>query len=361
MDRQDYFLEAQGAGLEGGEATWARLKDLTAEEAAAVEHALKISSGPYGFGTNENGSYELYLAAESNLQENPGVWLASCREAQQGAELVERLALFDVVVGSQEWNQYHLIVMARQFADLVRGKLNTTAKGEEEHVDCRFEVLDESTQQSVVFDATDAVKWGPAEYEDEWNGMYWNCQVEETLYRHRSGHWTLISERTHCEAPCSSGKCAFRYDNAKAAAWLVRNKYDLPPDIATLAAVSFFKPGPPAPLSEELDQGSNRKPKWDPERRELSFNGTRCKSFRQPAPNQTRILVTFEECGWPSRIDDPIPPNAVDRRDRLADTVRGLNKGCTGIRFELDGTGEGVIWSAEGSIDEASPSGEIPF
>ncbi|MCD4726882.1 MAG: hypothetical protein K8R46_04425 [Pirellulales bacterium] len=360
MDREDYFLEAQGAGAEGEEATWARLKDLTAEEAAAVEHALKISSRPYGFGTNEEGYYELYLAAESNLRKNPGVWLALCREAEQGEEFVK--TSFNLPADSGWYNKYHIIVMAKQFADLVRGRLNTTSKGEEGHVDRRFEVFDEDANQSVVFDATDAVEWGPVGYDSDWNGDYWNYQVEETLYRHRSGHWTMISESTHCEAPCSCGKSASRYDDEKAVNWLVSHGFDPPTDVAHLATNSFFKPGPPILASEDSNDGGNGKPKWDEDRRELFLNGMSCKRFRQPAQNQTRILAAFEECGWQSRIDDPIPPSkGVDRRDRLADTVRGLNKSCQGIRFELDGTGEGVIWSMESGQNETFPSDSIPF
>jgi len=95
----------------------------------------------------------------------------------------------------------------------------------------------------------------------------------------------------------------------------------------------------PTAESSELDT-----PCWDSERRELRFHGRICKRFRQPAPNQTRVLDAFQEAGWPAKIDDPIPPQGdLDHRQRLADAVRGLNKNH-GIRFELDGTGEGILW-----------------
>ena len=186
--------------------------------------------------------------------------------------------------------------------------------------------------------------------------------MQQSLYRHGSGHWTMISERTHTEAPCSCGKCARRYDDADAADWLVCNGFELPSDIASLAVGSFFRPGPPIPAPKEPNDGGIAKPKWDEDRRELFVNGVVCKKFRQNAPNQTRILAAFEDCGWPPRIDDPIPPNTkVDRRERLSDTVRSLNNGCKCIRFELDGTTEGIIWSVKEGTDDASPSVDMPF
>lgn len=85
-------------------------------------------------------------------------------------------------------------------------------------------------------------------------------------------------------------------------------------------------------------------PVWDRDRRELSFKGKVVKRFRQPAPNQQPILDAFQEEGWPPRIDDPLPvTRGGDRRQRLADAVRGLNA-MDFIRFELDGTTEGVLW-----------------
>ena len=97
-------------------------------------------------------------------------------------------------------------------------------------------------------------------------------------------------------------------------------------------------------LRARQEPREREKPRWDSECRELWFREKLCKRFRQPAPNQTRLLGAFEESGWPPRMDDPIPPAGnLDQRQRLADTVRGLNKNGV-IQFELDGTTEGVIW-----------------
>jgi hypothetical protein len=59
-------------------------------------------------------------------------------------------------------------------------------------------------------------------------------------------------------------------------------------------------------------------------------------------------------------MDDPMPGGGtVDRRDRLRDTVRQLNKKCKQITFELDGTGDAVIWSPRSETGE--PDSTIPF
>lgn len=91
---------------------------------------------------------------------------------------------------------------------------------------------------------------------------------------------------------------------------------------------------------------NDAKPRWDAQRGEFWFGGRLCKRFRQQAQNQRLVLAAFEEECWPNRIDDPLPPDPeVDHRQRLADTVRRLNDNPL-IRFELDGTGEGILYAA---------------
>lgn len=93
-----------------------------------------------------------------------------------------------------------------------------------------------------------------------------------------------------------------------------------------------------------VGQVSTLKPRWDADARRLWFGDQICKQFRGPAPNQEKILAVFQEDDWPERIDDPFPNSAVvDRRQRLSDTVRRL-KDTKCVRFEMDGTGEGVRW-----------------
>jgi hypothetical protein len=220
-----------------------------------------------------------------------------------------------------------------------------------------FEVIDSERNMCVPFDATGAQSWGPVDESKTWYSEG-ELRHELTLYRHPSGHWTLLTESYHVLFDrLISPPEARPLSDEVAVDWLLRHGYEPPADVAHLAETVFYQPRPPQSMRH-----SRIKPRWDKERRELLLDGAVCKKFRQPAPNQTRILVTFEECGWPSRIDDPIPQDSnVDRRDRLADTVRGLNKGCKGIRFELDGTTEGIIWNADKNADESSPSAEIPF
>lgn len=96
-------------------------------------------------------------------------------------------------------------------------------------------------------------------------------------------------------------------------------------------------------------------PTWDPLRRELRMNGRVIKRFRWTAKNQERILATFDEEGWPCRIDDPIPPQPNgDQRQKLRDAVRALNQSheISLIRFRGDGSGQGVVWEL---IEGADP------
>ena len=64
-------------------------------------------------------------------------------------------------------------------------------------------------------------------------------------------------------------------------------------------------------------------PRWDPNRRELWLDGLLVKRFRQPSPNQEKILSVFQEEGWPSSIDDPLPLDfGQNPKRRLNQTIR---------------------------------------
>jgi len=93
--------------------------------------------------------------------------------------------------------------------------------------------------------------------------------------------------------------------------------------------------------------GSPQVPQWDKERQELRLGDLVVKQFKVPAPNQELILATFEEEGWPTRVDDPLPPHPEqDSKRRLHDTITTLNRHQKHrlIRFSGDGSGEGVRW-----------------
>jgi hypothetical protein len=87
-------------------------------------------------------------------------------------------------------------------------------------------------------------------------------------------------------------------------------------------------------------------PVWDSHCRELRLGRVVLKRFRQPAKNQEAILAAFQEEGWPARIDSPIPGAfGHDSTAQLHDAVKRLNQQHPRfIRFECDGSGEGVMW-----------------
>jgi hypothetical protein len=90
-------------------------------------------------------------------------------------------------------------------------------------------------------------------------------------------------------------------------------------------------------------KGPADKPRWDTDRRELWCGPKLCKRYRRPARRQDRILATFEELGWPARVDDPLDRGLL--RKTLDNLNSGLPPDCP-IRFAGDGTGEGILWSA---------------
>ena len=88
-------------------------------------------------------------------------------------------------------------------------------------------------------------------------------------------------------------------------------------------------------------------PRWDSNCRRLYLGDIVIKQFRRKAPVAEAILCAFEEEGWKSRVDDPLPP-LTDRRepDRLRNEVQALNRRLDKrlIHFFMDGTGEGICW-----------------
>lgn len=85
--------------------------------------------------------------------------------------------------------------------------------------------------------------------------------------------------------------------------------------------------------------------------------GSLIKQFIWPAENQELILAAFEEQGWPTRIDDPLPlRDGVCPKRRLHDTIKCLNRKriVAHIRFAGDGTGQGVRWESTHSNPGAS-------
>jgi hypothetical protein len=92
-------------------------------------------------------------------------------------------------------------------------------------------------------------------------------------------------------------------------------------------------------------------PFWDAGSRCLWLGERLLKQFRQPAPNQTRLLDVFQEQGWENtHIDDPLlilqGETEADAKRRLHETVKNLNRTLPAgsIWFRGDGTGQGATW-----------------
>jgi hypothetical protein len=104
-------------------------------------------------------------------------------------------------------------------------------------------------------------------------------------------------------------------------------------------------------------------PFWDAGSRRLWLGERLLKQFRQPAPNQTRLLDVFQEQGWTNRhIDDPLlilpGETEADAKRRLHETVKNLNRTLPPgtIWFRGDGTGQGATWEYEENLRDAAAS-----
>jgi len=73
------------------------------------------------------------------------------------------------------------------------------------------------------------------------------------------------------------------------------------------------------------------KPRWDGDTRTLWFGDSVCKRYTRPAPSQEKILTSFQEEGWPNRIDDPLDPG------KLADTIKDPLVVQAGVTTTTDG------------------------
>lgn len=88
-------------------------------------------------------------------------------------------------------------------------------------------------------------------------------------------------------------------------------------------------------------------PTWDADARELRWGRVVLKTFSKPAENQTTILSTFEDDGWPAVIDDPLPGSKAEPIKRLGDTLYALNKDMLRpgvIVFQRYKSGKAIRW-----------------
>lgn len=108
-----------------------------------------------------------------------------------------------------------------------------------------------------------------------------------------------------------------------------------------------------------LQQPTITTPNWDRERLILYWRGDEIKRLRSRtvARNQAAVLDTFQDDGWPGRIDSPIRPKPrMEPKRQMHETIDGLNNKLTGIKFRADGSGKGIVW--EPTDSPPSPSSQ---
>ncbi len=95
-----------------------------------------------------------------------------------------------------------------------------------------------------------------------------------------------------------------------------------------------------------VQSASVDKPLWDAEHGKLWYRGNVAKKLRSRsvATSQCAILDSFQEMGWPERIDDPLPGGKD--QERLNKCVEGLNKKLSWIRFRAGGDGKSFTWES---------------
>ena len=228
------------------------------------------------------------------------------------------------------------------------------------------EVFDKDVGKSVAIDLTDTEHWGPIKYVTY--GKYISddgpeYNVVEDLYRHPTGHWTLLCDRYFIEADVDCVTEANRLNDNDAVDWLLRYGFAPPADVAHISSEVVFRPGMPAG-KEEAGQNthgnSNAKPQWDRNLGKLYLNGAVIRKLRSVsvAKNIVKVLNVFEEEGWPERIDDPLAP---PDQQRLHETIKRLNNNLQEIKFRADGNGQGYVWEYLDRPETAPDSSGIPF
>ena len=83
-------------------------------------------------------------------------------------------------------------------------------------------------------------------------------------------------------------------------------------------------------------------PEWDSERGELRYGGAVIRKVDRRAANIRLVLDSFQELGWPTRVDDP--STGGKDQARVNGTVKRMNESLTAIRFHADGSGAGYSW-----------------
>jgi hypothetical protein len=96
-------------------------------------------------------------------------------------------------------------------------------------------------------------------------------------------------------------------------------------------------------IASKADAARPSTPEWDADRGELKFGGAIVRHVKRNAVNIRLVLDSFQELGWPIRIDDPAAGGK--NQSRVNGTVKRMNQELTKIRFHADGSGAGYSWS----------------
>jgi hypothetical protein len=128
-------------------------------------------------------------------------------------------------------------------------------------------------------------------------------------------------------------------------------KHTAPKNGAAANNGSAAKNGDAAKSNPALTGRASVNPTWCDEKRELTLCGNVVRKYKWPAANQAHVLQAFQKSNWSRQIEDPLPLDSeVDRKRRLHDTIKCLNRHQNKIRFRGDGTGLGILWElVEGS------------
>jgi hypothetical protein len=89
-------------------------------------------------------------------------------------------------------------------------------------------------------------------------------------------------------------------------------------------------------------------PRWDRDLGLLTFRNVVVRKVRGGgvAKNIRAVLDTFQDDGWPDRIDNPLSGGRAEASARKNEAINTLNDHVVdySIRFKADGTGEGILW-----------------
>ncbi|MGD9722710.1 MAG: hypothetical protein AB7O59_15360 [Pirellulales bacterium] len=123
-------------------------------------------------------------------------------------------------------------------------------------------------------------------------------------------------------------------------------------------------PAQPAAPAQELRErpaySLARTPRWDRNRRELRVGSMLVKRYNVASLDQESVLAAFEEAGWQSRIDNPLPcQEELARKTRLQETVHLLNhlQKRTLVRFFGDTSGQSILWEFHRDATDAAAAG----